>query len=294
MITSNELNQVIFPYFDISLQAENELHYTPITAGCINDCYKVTGKDNRIFFVKANTTSDHAGILGSEKTGLQYLETKQVIKTPAIAGFHSIKNGHVLILEWIQQATPGKHAWQQLGKQLAALHQVSSKQFGFFENNYIGSLPQLNIWKETWFEFFLQNRLNPQIQLAVHKNLLPASTGDKIIKCWEKQAVWFTNEKPSLLHGDLWNGNILFDENAMPVLADPSVYYGSRHMDMAMTTLFGGFDPAFYESYHHHFPLPANHKQIWDICNLYPLLVHVNLFGRSYLPNVLSILKKYN
>ena len=134
----------------------------------------------------------------------------------------------------------------------------------------------------------------PQMQIAIDKNLLPASTGEDILKLCKKLDELFEDEKSALLHGDLWNGNRLFDEIGNPVLIDPAVYFGSRHMDLAMTTLFGGFDTAFYESYHNHFPLPANHKKLWEVCNLYPLLVHVNLFGSSYLPAVNSIINKYS
>jgi len=103
----------------------------------------------------------------------------------------------------------------------------------------------------------------------------------------------FATEPPALLHGDLWSGNYLCSATGQPVLIDPAVYYGHRNMDMAMTTLFGGFDALFYESYHYHFPLPANYRQQWEVCNLYPLLIHLNLFGKSYLANILNTIRQY-
>src|SRR5690606_8307395 len=140
-------------------------------------------------------TIESAGILQAEKNGLHFLAEQRVIKTPAIAGFHTIENSQILILEWIQQSKPTKKAWQQLGEQLAALHQLSAQQFGFDENNFIGSLPQANTWKKTWTDFFLENRIKPQMQQAMNMDLLPASTLDLIIALWEKQAALFKNDK---------------------------------------------------------------------------------------------------
>jgi fructosamine-3-kinase len=81
--------------------------------------------------------------------------------------------------------------------------------------------------------------------------------------------------------------------NAEPVLIDPAVYYGHRSMDLTMSTLFGGFAPSFYESYHCHYPLPSNYKEQWAVCNLYPLLIHLYLFGSAYLPQVEQTLQRF-
>jgi fructosamine-3-kinase len=103
----------------------------------------------------------------------------------------------------------------------------------------------------------------------------------------------FPTEKPSLLHGDLWNGNVLVAEDGMGCLIDPAVYYGHREMYLSMTNLFGGFDRQFYDSYNDQFPLEKNFESRIDIYNLYPLLVHVNLFGGGYVGQVQSILSKF-
>ena len=84
------------------------------------------------------------------------------------------------------------------------------------------------------------------------------------------------------------------NENSQPVLIDPAVYFGHRSMDLAMTTLFGGFAKLFYESYNYHFPLPGNYDEQWEVCNLYPLLIHLNLFGSSYLGQIEDTLRKFN
>jgi fructosamine-3-kinase len=104
---------------------------------------------------------------------------------------------------------------------------------------------------------------------------------------------FFPNGNLCLLHGDLWSGNFLCDKAGMPVLIDPAVYYGYAAVDLAMTTLFGGFDSAFYDSYNQLLPFPANHRRQWEICNLYPLLIHLNLFGRGYLQSIVSTIQYY-
>ena len=100
-------------------------------------------------------------------------------------------------------------------------------------------------------------------------------------------------EDPVIVHGDLWAGNFICNEKGQPVLIDPAVYFGNRNIDLAMTTLFGGFDKQFYESYHYHLPFPSNHLQQWKIYNLYPLLVHLNLFGKSYLTEIIGTIDAY-
>ena len=270
------------------------MSFTNVSGGCINQCYQVTDSNKRSLFFKLNLISQFPGLLLKEKNGLRYLQNQQIIKIPVVLGYDEEGDLQLLVMEWINQADPIKHSWKKLGEQLARLHQVSNQHYGFDEDNYIGSLPQDNTWQQSWINFFIEHRLKPQIDLAKSKGLLTNQHQSLFEKLFVKLPEIFDDEKPALVHGDLWRGNLVFDESTDPVLIDPSVYFGSRHMDLAMTTLFGGFDPAFYDSYQYHYPLPQNHKQQWEICNLYPLLVHLNLFGESYLPAVQSVLKKYS
>jgi fructosamine-3-kinase len=125
------------------------------------------------------------------------------------------------------------------------------------------------------------------VQQCLSKGLLTAKEHGLFEKLYERLPQLFDDgEKPALLHGDLWSGNYLCSHEAKPVLIDPAVYYGHRCMDLAMTTLFGRFDKRFYEAYAHHFPLPKNYGEQFRLCNLYPLLIHLLLFGRSYLTSV--------
>jgi protein-ribulosamine 3-kinase len=161
------------------------------------------------------------------------------------------------------------------------------------EDNFMGSLPQSNEPTIDWPTFFIHHRLQPQIEMATARQLLQKTHTVAFESLFLKLDSVFDAVKPSLLHGDLWSGNFMCDERLLPVLIDPAVYFGHRSMDLAMTTLFGGFDKSFYESYNYHFPFPSNYHEQWEICNLYPLLIHLNLFGSSYLHQITDTLNKF-
>lgn len=295
MIILPQVRQILGNYFKTSTPYnEASLAFENVSGGCINQCYRITASNKRSLFIKMNSKQAYPELLVKEMNGLRFLEKQKIIKTPVIEGAEEAGEFQLLVMEWINQADPAKHSWKKLGEQLAGLHQVTNPQFGFEEDNYIGSLPQDNTRQESWIIFFVEHRLKPQIDLAIKKGLLTSHHSSLFEKLFIALPGIFDDEQPALLHGDLWRGNLLFDERQDPVLIDPAVYFGNRHMDLAMTTLFCGFDPVFYESYHYFYPLPKNHKQQWEICNLYPLLVHVNLFGESYVPKVQSVLKKFS
>ena len=152
---------------------------------------------------------------------------------------------------------------------------------------------QQNNSHTNWTDFFIQERLQIQIKLARDHHQIESTTISKFEKLYHRLDDIFPKEQPALLHGDLWSGNFMVDEKGAPVIMDPAVYYGHREMDIAMTKLFGGFDNQFYDAYNAHFQLEKGWKSRIDICNLYPLLVHVNLFGGSYLQQVKNIITKF-
>jgi fructosamine-3-kinase len=199
----------------------------------------------------------------------------------------------ILVMEWIEEGPKTTTFWQNFGRQLAELHHHSNEQFGLSYDNYMGALSQKNNYHASWIQFFIECRLRPQLQLASNSDMLPSIHIDVFEKLFLRLSEIFPEEPASLLHGDLWSGNFLCDKNENVVLIDPAVYYGHRSMDLAMTTLFGGFDDAFYRSYNYHFAFPKNYKEQWEFCNLYPLLIHLNLFGSSYLSPIKSILKRF-
>jgi fructosamine-3-kinase len=264
-----------------------------VGGGSINDTYQVTINQNIHFFLKTNSATKFPGLFQKEKAGLEFIHRQKLIHVPAVIACDETDNCPLLLLEWINKGIKTEKFWKDFGKQLAALHHATHSHFGFFEDNYMGALPQTNNPQKSWIDFFIEHRLKPQIQMAQGKKLLSAKHISHFESLYPKLAEVFNEEKPSLLHGDLWSGNYMCNQNSEPVLIDPAVYFGHRSMDLAMTTLFGGFDKSFYDSYHYYFPFPSNYYQQWDVCNLYPLLIHLNLFGSGYLGQVERILKKF-
>jgi len=271
--------------------ANISLHATG--GGSVNEAYRVRINGRMNYFLKINASSPYNDFFEKEKLGLEYLKKQNTIRLPGVIALYTERNFQLLLLEWVEQSVPSANFWTVFGEQLAALHQISATQFGFETNNYMGALYQSNSFSNHWTDFFIENRLKPQLKIAVEKKLLENKQVFLFEKLYNKLDGIFDQEKPALLHGDLWSGNYLCDENGRPVLIDPAIYYGHRNVDLAMTTLFGRFDPVFYEAYNYHYPLPNNYREQWDICNLYPLLIHLNLFGRTYLSQIDSILKNY-
>lgn len=269
------------------------LSFQHVGGGSINDTYRVTINKDQYAFLKLNRADSFPWLFEKEKEGLQFLDAQKRIAVPSVIFAGTFGTDQFLLLEWISSGHRTDDFWKKFGRQLAGLHQCHHDRFGFVSDNYMGSLPQANQFADNWTGFFITSRLLPQIELATKHNRLLATHVDSFHQLFKKLDTIFNKEKPSLLHGDLWSGNFMCNDRSEPVLIDPAIYYGHRSVDMAMTTLFGGFDNSFYDSYHYYFPLPANHAEQWEICNLYPLLIHLNLFGQSYLAEIDRTLKRF-
>ena len=265
------------------------MKFTPVSGGCINYCFHLeTSAGN--YFLKYNDAASYPGMFKSEATGLQLLRDANALPVPMVH-FHSEAKGFsFLLLEWIDGGRREKNFWKNFGRAIAKLHKVGDESFGLNDDNYIGSLRQSNSKHTDWKTFFIRERIQPQFKLAHEKNLIDSETMNQFEKLFDQFDKFIPQEKPSLLHGDLWNGNFLVNNSGKAALIDPAVYFGHREMDLAMTKLFGGFDPDFYNSYQEEYPLEKGFEKRIDIHNLYPLLVHVNLFGGGYLQQVKSIL----
>ena len=268
---------------------ENDInHFSKISGGCINDCYRLDSNQKQ-YFIKINSNFNP---FIEEKKGLKLLESTNTFTIPKVYKSGVEKKIAFLLMEFIDSKIPSDDFWISFGNKLAKMHSHSNKYFGLDHNNYVGSLFQENTLYDDGIEFFINCRLLPQIRL------LSISSGNQLFKHFDKLFSKLNeilpNEKPALIHGDLWNGNFLVDNFGAPALVDPAVYFGSREIDVAMSKLFGGFSNQFYESYNEEFPLEKDWQSRVDIWNLYPLLVHANLFGDSYLNQVNFILKKFN
>ena len=265
----------------------------PVSGGSINLSYQLLLDSGEHFFCKINSVKRFPALFQKEKNGLMLLTAENIIRVPGVI-LYSIKNDYqVLVLEWIEQGLPNDDFWKTFGTLLAQLHRLSSVAFGLNEDNYMGALPQSNQYTPEWVDFFIAHRLIPQVKMAMDKRLIDGKVTKLFEGLYTRLPAIFETEAPSLVHGDLWNGNYMCDTNNKPVLIDPAIYFGHRSMDLGMTTLFGGFAKEFYDSYQESFPLPKNHEQQWEICNLYPLLIHLNLFGSSYLSGILHTLRHY-
>jgi protein-ribulosamine 3-kinase len=272
---------------------DSPMQFHTIGGGSINNTYQLTRKNENKFFLKVNSATKYPKLFQKEKMGLEFLNNQKILRIPPVIACNEIDNYQVLVLEWIEEGLRTDRSWKKFGEQLAALHHVTNPWFGFEEDNYMGALPQRNDRYDTWVEFFVHCRLQPQIDMARVNHLLNAKHLNAFENLYRVLGNIFNVEQPSLVHGDLWGGNFMCDQNSDPVLIDPAVYFGHRSMDLAMTTLFGGFERSFYESYNCHCPFPNNYREQWDVCNLYPLLIHLNLFGSGYLSQIESILRKF-
>lgn len=264
----------------------NTAVFSSIGGGSINDTYRISLTGQNVF-CKINSATKFPRLFEKEKKGLECLGKQDLVKVPGVIDVFESKDCQVLLLEWVEEGERTESFWKKFGEQLAALHQTSADQFGFDENNYMGSVVQTNQRTESWAAFFTHQRLQPLIFQCHEKKLITPKHISQFEKLFARVSSIFNNDqKPSLLHGDLWSGNFMCNKNSEPVLIDPAVYFGHPSVDLGMTTLFGGFRQGFYEAYNYHSLFPENYEEQWKVCNLYPLLIHLFLFGRSYLPQI--------
>jgi protein-ribulosamine 3-kinase len=265
---------------------------SPVSGGSINGACKLDCPSGR-FFLKYNDACRYPAMFEKEAAGLSLLGNTNTIRVPGIIGHGQAGKHAFLLLEYVDNSPAASDYWEDFGRRLAALHKNTASLFGLDHDNYIGSLPQQNGRYDRWVDFFREERLKVQLDLAIRNGLMPAGMQKAFERLFGKLDDIFPEEPPSLVHGDLWSGNYMPDENGHVCIIDPAVYYGSREMDLAMTMLFGMAGSGFYEACHEAFPLQPGWRERIKICNLYPLLVHVNLFGKGYLGSVEGILKEF-
>ncbi len=268
------------------------LNYSHVGAGSINETLQVN-TSHGVYFVKKNSALRYPKMFEKEARGISLLGDTNEIVIPEIIGYDENSSEGFLILKYIESGIKQDSFWELFGKQLASLHKHTDDLFGLDYDNYIGSLKQSNNKNDSWSAFLRDERLEIQLKMARDRNLILKDTVSNFHRFYNRIDEIFPEEPPALIHGDLWSGNFMVNQNDNPVIIDPAVYYGHREMDIAMSQLFGGFDIEFYESYNTHYPLENGWQQRMELCNLYPLMVHVNLFGGSYVGSVNSIIKKF-
>lgn len=264
-----------------------------VSGGCISSAYRITDENGNNYFLKCNPSPKDLFI--KESNGLTELKKADLIRVPEVID----SNEEFLLTEFIASGSRSKNFFENFGRSFAQLHKYTGKKFGFYENNYIGSNPQLNMPDESeendWVAFYFNKRILFQFKLA-EKNGYAKKELIEGISFLEKnihKIIGDSLEPPSLLHGDLWSGNYIIDENGNACLIDPAVYYGNREADLAMTKLFGSFSNEFYISYNDSYPLKEGYEYRENLYKLYHVLNHLNIFGTSYYSHVISLIKYY-
>jgi len=259
---------------------------------CINEAYSLNTNFSK-YFIKYNSATAFPGMFEKEAAGLKILAETKTIEIPEVIGSAETREYAYILLQYIETGICSRNFWQDFGIKLADLHRNTSEYFGLDHDNYIGSLVQKNTYHPDFFSFFISERIEPQLKEARNKGALSLGETRYFDSLFNTLHNIIPVEKPALIHGDLWSGNFVVTANGSPCLIDPAVYFGHREADIAMTQLFGGFHPEFYLSYNQAWPMEKDWQKRMDIFNLYPLLVHVNLFGGSYARQVLQIIRQF-
>jgi len=263
-----------------------------VGGGCINSAYQITGTapESRQYFIKINN-EDLETMFQTEFDSLNELSQNHAMRIPKAICFGRAEGKSYLVLEYIAMCSHGDQA--KLGAALAQQHKISASQYGWYQNNVIGSTAQSNRQHVNWQTFWREERLLPQI------NMLYTKGYTSILKPFVQPLLNYSekllnNHQPgaAMLHGDLWSGNYAFDQQGEPIIFDPAFYYGDREADLAMTELFGGFSREFYQAYNDIWPLEKAYKQRKTLYNLYHILNHANLFGSSYLNQAISMMQR--
>lgn len=263
-----------------------------VSGGSINQAFRLE-TSRGAFFLKLNQGSTAKRMLSTEARGLEALRVAEAIRIPRVLAQGEAAGYAYLLMEMIEPGPRDQAFWQRFGEELSVLHRRSSNQFGWTEDNFIGSLPQPNGRHNSWAAFYRDERLQPQVDMALDANALwPGATG-QFERLFQRLPELCPEEPPALTHGDLWGGNFLSAANGDPVLIDPAVSYAHREMDLGMSKLFGGFAPAFYEAYQANYPSTPGWEERLDLYQLYYLLVHVNLFGGGYASSTRSVVERY-
>ncbi|MFQ3618707.1 MAG: fructosamine kinase family protein [Cyanobacteriota bacterium] len=255
------------------------LRQRPVGGGSINQGYALTD-ERHAYFVKLNQAT-RVAMFEAEALGLQQIAATQTIRVPQPLCWGTAEGSAYLVLEWLDFGYGTHRSWAEMGRNLAAMHRVTSDRgFGWEMDNTIGSTPQPNPWTASWVDFWAEHRIGYQLHLA-KKRGGHFPEGDRLLDAIPK-LLQGHEPPPSLVHGDLWSGNAAVTQLEEPVIFDPATYFGDREVDLAMTELFGSFPNDFYRAYNEAFPLEPGYAQRKTLYNLYHILNHFNLFGSGY------------
>jgi len=262
-----------------------------LAGGDINEVYKIETAKNS-YVLKLNRENSFPEMFKKERKGLISIVEANA-RSPKVIDCFNDSGFQFLILEFIKEENITNVFWVNFAKSLAKLHKKQNVFYGLEYDNYIGSLNQINTPKKTWETFFIENRLEPFVKKSFDLKLLQHNHLNSFKNLYNSLSEILPKENPSLVHGDLWSGNFICGKDQTPYFIDPAIYFGNREMDIAMTQLFSGFDNFYLNYYNEIYPLEKGWKERINIHNLYPRLVHLILFGNSYLSGIENVLKKF-
>lgn len=266
-----------------------------LSGGCVGDVFAVTLADGQNLVAKVGD-GPHSG-LALEGRMLRFLAAHTALPAPLV--LHA--DDHLLLMKRLESdRSLGANAEHHAARLVAALHDIApesphGRAYGFDFDTVIGGLHQPNPWSESWLAFFAQQRLVHMAREGENAGRLPTATRARVERFAGALDRWLEEpSQPSLIHGDLWSGNILAAKGRITGFIDPALYYADPEIELAFTTLFGTFGDAFFDAYQELRPLkPGFFEERRDIYNMYPLLVHVRLFGGSYVEQVERTLARF-
>ncbi|HMI88183.1 MAG TPA: fructosamine kinase family protein [Polyangiaceae bacterium] len=281
-----ELRRAVATQLGREVISARDLH-----GGDIHAAFRVELRGGDVLFVKSSSGAPR-GMFTEEARGLAWLRSADALRIPSVLAIADGAEGpRFLALEYLDPGPRDSAFDEKLGRGLVGLHRVGAPGFGFDHDNYIGSLPQSNRAHMSWAAFYREERLQPLVRRAIDRRVLDASATARFEPLFARlESLVGPAEPPARLHGDLWGGNLHADERGQPCLIDPAVYGGHREIDLAMMRLFGGFGPRVFAAYNEAWPLAHGHEARVALYQLYPLLVHVNLFGGAYAASALRAL----
>jgi protein-ribulosamine 3-kinase len=268
---------------------------SPLGGGDINEAFQLGLESGRVVFAKTNRRAD-SRMFPAEARGLTWLQDAGALRVPRVL---AVSTGRpdaptFLVLEYLASREPRAGFDERLGRGLAALHCAGAPSFGLDHDNFIGRLSQRNTPTASWADFYREQRLGAQLELAVQSGAASRAMRQGFSQLFARLDELVGPAEPAArLHGDLWGGNLHVDERGEPVLIDPAVYGGHREIDLAMMKLFGGFGSRVFAAYAEAYPLAPGHEDRVPLYQLYPLMVHVNHFGGSYVAAVERALSRY-
>lgn len=271
------------------LPIEHVTDYQPVGGGDINEAYQLTDQTGTRYFLLIQPNHPKS-FFRHEVTGLKLLS--QTVLTPKVLDWGAFGSDAYLLLNYIEHQPAGDQT--NLGRQLASLHKRHSpnKQYGFSEAFTMGTYTADNSWRSDWESFFVDQRLAPLKKLIWHRGLWTPEMETQYataIKVFKRLMTTY-HPSPSLLHGDLWSGNFMFNPSGQPVFIDPEIFYGDREFDLGITRVFGGFNADFYKGYQQVYPLERGADNRLPFYELYYLMFHLSQFGAGYQSSVLQML----